>query len=250
MSLDVVCVPGFLCDERLFAAQLRAFQELPQVRSVAVADVTASSSIESMANDVLAAAPERFVVIGLSMGGIVAAQLAHAAPDRLGGVALLDTNLAAPEREQLERRAAWAERVRDGELYRVVVDELVVPLTRNVAANAGLIVDMALQCGADTFERQNEALLHRRDRRDDLLEFPAPVLIACGSEDGLCPPQLHRDLAARTRRAEFAEVEAAGHLSTIDQPNAVSEMLGTWLNCCEKHQPQPGGGEANEYITA
>lgn len=250
VSLDLVLVPGFLCDERLFAHQVSGLAARPGAGEVRVADITAETTIEAMAESVLAQAPERFAVAGLSLGGIVAAQVAHVAPQRVAGVALLDTNLAEPDRRQLDQRAAWADRVRAGDLFRLVVDDLVEPLTNDVLSHAPLIIDMALRAGADTFVRQNEALLHRRDRRDDLASFSEPVLIACGREDVLCPPRLHADLSERLGCPDPVVVADAGHLSTIDQPEALTSALWAWMNRCDnRNQLTPTGGESNEYTT-
>ena len=90
-----------------------------------------------------------------------------------------------------------------------------------------------------------------------------PVLIACGSEDGLCSPEVHRDLAACTPGASLVVVDDAGHLATIDQPEAFTEALQDWLATCDTrgrtahpiHQPTnsnttPTGGDTHEYTTA
>ncbi len=225
----VVLLPGSLCDERLFTAQIDA---LGADHDVHVGDLTRSSSIEAMADDVLARAPDRFAVAGLSLGGIVATELASRAPERLTGVAVLDTNLAIPDGLQVERRTAWAQRARSGEFAQLIADEFVEPMTADAVAHGGLIFDMAFEAGVTTFLRQNEALLQRRDRRDDLASLSVPVLVAAGREDRMCPPHLHEDLAARTAHAELVLVDGAGHLSTIDQPAALNDALQSWLRRC------------------
>lgn len=225
-EIPLVLLPGSMCDHRLFTDQL---DELGP--DVVVGDLTRGESIEQMALDVLDAAPERFALAGLSLGGIVAAEIAHCAPHRLHGLALLDTNLALPDGQQLETRAAWARRVRSGEFAAVVAEHLVVPMTVH-SEHSALVFDMAFGLGAATFLQQNEALLHRRDRRDDLASLSVPILVACGRQDELCPPQIHRDLATRTPGTEFVVVDDAGHLATIDQPKALTRVLENWLTVC------------------
>lgn len=224
--VPLVLLPGAMCDHRLFAGQLHALGP-----GVMVGDLTRSDSIEQMARDVLDAAPERFAVAGLSLGGIVAAEIAHQAPERLHGLALLDTNLAMPDGRQLAQRAQWAHRVRAGEFARVIAEDLVFPMTSKTEHH-GVVFDMAYRTGATTFLQQNEALLHRRDRRQDLASITAPTLVACGREDVICPPHIHRDLAARIPGAELIEVDGAGHLATIDQPKALTSAIEHWLTVC------------------
>lgn len=226
-DIPLVMLPDSMCDHRLFAHQLKVLGP-----GVIVGDLTGGSSIEAMADSILAAAPDRFALAGLSLGGIVAAEIATRAPHRLLGVAVLDTNLALPDGDQLERRAGWARRVRAGEFIKVVAEELVTPMTKFPDVYGALVFDMACRLGAATFLRQNEALLHRRDRRDDLSKLAVPILVASGRDDGLCPPSLHRDLVARTPGAELVLVDDAGHLATVDQPEALTSVLGSWLSTC------------------
>lgn len=233
MTLPVVLLPGSMCDAALFAGQLEWLGS-----AASVADLTRSSTIEAMAADVLDNAPPRFAVVGLSLGGIVAAEVAAQAAGRVAGVALLDTNLGLPDEAQIENRRRWAELVRSGKFEQLI--EAVDHLTIDPHAHGQTIVDMARRVGPDTFLRQNQALLHRRDRRNDLASVDCPVLVACGSEDELCPPAMHLDLADRIPHARLSIVEGAGHLSTIDQPTELTSLLTRWLNLCNTNQPTKG----------
>ena len=95
--VPLVMLPGSMCDHRLFAHQFEALGP-----GVVLGDLTQHSSIEDMAEQVLAIAPDRFAVAGLSLGGIVAAEIAARSPERLLGLAVMDTNLAMPDSQQLE----------------------------------------------------------------------------------------------------------------------------------------------------
>jgi pimeloyl-ACP methyl ester carboxylesterase len=226
-EVPLVMLPGSMCDRRLFAHQVDALGP-----SVTVGDLGCGASIEAMADNVLSSAPDQFALAGLSLGGIVAAEIAVRAPERLLGLAVIDTNLGLPDGEQLARRAAWARRTRVGEFADLVAKELVHPMTRFPETHGTLIFDMAFQLGAATFLQQNEALLHRRDRRDDLASLTVPILVAVGRDDGLCPPDLHHNLVTRTPGADLVVVDDAGHLATVDQPDALSSVLGSWLSTC------------------
>lgn len=219
-----------MCDHRLFAHQFEALGP-----GVAFGDLTQHSTIEEMAQHVLASSPDRFAVAGLSLGGIVATEIAARAPERLLGIAVIDSNLAMPDSQQLEHRVAWAQRVRAGGFANLIADELVEPLTRYPDMHGPLVFDMAIGLGPATFLQQNEALLHRRDRRDDLASLAVPVLVACGADDTLCPPAFHQELAARSPGAHLIVIEGSGHLSTIDRPDQVTTALQAWLAHCSQH---------------
>ena len=196
-----------------------------------------SDSFASMATRVLSEAPERFAVVGLSMGCIVAAEIAHLAPERLLGMALIDFNLDAPDDQQNRTRRRWADDVRGGHFDRVV-DEIAPTVTISPEAHGPLIADMARTVGPEGFLKQNEALLDRHDRRPIVSSFQRPLLIACGRHDQLCPPRLHADLAARVPHATLVVAERARHLSTIDQPARLTSAIESWLQMCKNHQPR------------
>ena len=230
MTVPVLFLPGSLCDERVFADQLREIDQPSQV-----ADLTLDDSFAAMATRVLSEAPERFAVVGLSMGCIVAAEIAHLAPERLLGMALIDFNLDAPDDQQNRTRRRWADDVRAGHFARVV-DEIAPAMTISPEAHRPLIADMARTVGPEGFLRQNDALLDRHDRRPIVSSFKRPLLIACGRHDQLCPPRLHLDLAACVPDATVVVAERAGHLSTIDQPARISSAIESWLQMCNNNQ--------------
>jgi pimeloyl-ACP methyl ester carboxylesterase len=221
-----------LCDERVFADQLLQIDH-PSV----VADLTLDDSLTAMAIRALREAPPQFAVVGLSMGGIIAAEIAHIAPERVAGMALINFNLDAPDEVQNRNRRRWASDVRAGHFVRVVA-EISPSMSISPEVHGPLIADMAMAVGPGGFLRQNKALLDRHDRRPIVENFDGPILIACGRHDQLCPPQLHADLAARAPDASLVIAEHAGHLSTIDQPAPLTSAIKSWLPMCNNHQPR------------
>lgn len=223
MSLPIVLLPGSLCDERLFAEV--DLGDAP----VHHADLTRSDTITGMARDVLADAPERFVAIGLSLGAIVATEMAALEPGRVVALGLLDTNLAPIDPAQTERREAWRSDVRAGHLA-TVIEGMVPDLTTDPETHGELIVEMARSVGSAGFLNQNEALLHRtRDRRPELARFPGPVFVGYGYADAVCPPALHAELVVHRSDAELVGFDEAGHLVSLDQPEALSAALRRWI---------------------
>src|SRR5215469_18279120 len=99
-ALPVVLVPGLTCSARLYAEQIPA---LWRFGPVIVADHTPDDSMASIARRILAGAPPRFALAGLSMGGYIAFEIMRQAPQRVARLALLDTG-ARETPEQTERR--------------------------------------------------------------------------------------------------------------------------------------------------
>src|SRR6185436_3376359 len=99
--LPTVLIPGLLCTPRLYAEQLPS---LWRFGSVTVADHTRDDSMPGIARRILAQAPPKFALIGLSMGGYVAFEVQRQAPERVAKLALLDTTARPDAPEQTEQR--------------------------------------------------------------------------------------------------------------------------------------------------
>src|SRR5882757_3771458 len=91
-SLPVVLVPGLLCSARLYSEQIAA---LWSFGPVTVADHRRDDTMAAIAHRILAAAPPRFALAGLSMGGYIALEIVRQAPERVEKLALLDTGSRA-----------------------------------------------------------------------------------------------------------------------------------------------------------
>src|ERR1041385_6524386 len=97
----IVLIPGLTCSARLYAEQIPA---LWRFGPVTVADHTRDDSMAAIARRILAAAPPRFALAGLSMGGYIAFEIMRQSPDRVAKLALPDNGARADAPEQTERR--------------------------------------------------------------------------------------------------------------------------------------------------
>ena len=105
-SLPVVLIPGLTCTARLYADQIPA---LWQFGPVTIADHRRDDSMANIARRILAAAPLRFALAGLSMGGFIAFEIMRQAPERVAKLALLDTGSRADTPEQTNAAAcSWS----------------------------------------------------------------------------------------------------------------------------------------------
>src|ERR1043166_6228524 len=102
-NLPVVLVPGLNCSPRLYGPQLPA---LWRFGPVSIADHTRDDTMAAIAARILADAPPRFALAGLSMGGYIALEIMRQAADRVTRLALLDTGARADTPEAGEKRRA------------------------------------------------------------------------------------------------------------------------------------------------
>lgn len=225
----LVLLPGTLCNATLWRHQIR---HLSDIADVTVGDLTQNGSIVGMARTVLASAPERFALAGLSMGGPVALEIMHQAPERVTRLALLDTNdRTLPE----DARAHWQNYIalvgegRFDEIAETFLKNTLHPERREEPALVSTVVQMAKDVGKDAFLRQAQAVLNRADKRSILPQISCPTLILVGRQDTGCPVELHEEIAAAIPDAALVIIEQCGHLSSLEQPQAVTAVLRYWF---------------------
>lgn len=225
----LVLVPGLACDEDLFAAQS---DDLSEVADVVVPDIRPAGSIADMARLVLDAAPERFALGGLSLGGYVVLEVLRQAPHRVARVALLDTSARPDSPPQTALRQALLE-LAETRGFDAVIEALwpreVAPAHVPDVALQDRFVAMSRRCGKEVFARQTRAIIERADSRRDLGSIAQPVLVLCGREDVITPLDAHEELAALLPEARLVVLEDCGHLSTWERPQAVTAELRQWL---------------------
>ncbi len=224
----LVLLPGMMCDARLFAPQVAAIHD----RAVTVAPITGADDTGALADAVLAHAPPRFALAGLSMGGIVAMEMLARAPDRIAGLCLMDTNPKAEHPAVASAREPQIARVEAGGLRAVMRDEM-KPNYLADGPRRGAVLDlcmaMAEALGPAVFVRQSRALQTRPDRQDALRGARVPTLVLCGAQDALCPPHRHEAMHALVEGSRLVVIEGAGHLPTLETPEAVVTHMRAWL---------------------
>jgi pimeloyl-ACP methyl ester carboxylesterase len=228
-SEPVLLVPGLNCTPRLYAAQMAA---LWSFGPVTVADHRRADSMDAVAGQILAEAPPRFALAGLSMGGYLAFAIMRLAPERVTRLALLDTGARADTPEARERREAAIAATQAGRFD--TVNEALWPVLVHKervgdAALKEVVLEMGRMSGPDAFVRQQRAIMGRPDSRPGLPAIACPTLVLVGDGDQLTPPELAQEMADLIPGARRVTVPQSGHLSTLEQPQAVTAALVEWM---------------------
>jgi pimeloyl-ACP methyl ester carboxylesterase len=226
--LPTVLIPGLYATPRLFAAQLPA---LWRHGPVMVADHTRGATFAEVAANVLAGAPPRFALAGLSMGGALALEVVRQAPERVERLALL-SSFSTPDTEVAKgfRRGALEE-LRAGRSDALVESTFAGLVHASRASDMdllGIMKDMLRTTGAEAAANEVETYMNRPDARDVLPAIAVPALVLIGDSDAIVPPAHARENAAAIPGARFVEVAECGHLSALERPDAVTEALVAW----------------------
>jgi pimeloyl-ACP methyl ester carboxylesterase len=227
--LAVVLIPGLLSSARLFAAQIPA---LWTRGAVMVADHTRADTMTGIARGILSAAPARFALAGLSMGGYIAFEILRQAPQRVAKLALLDTAARADTPEVSAARRAQVAQAAAGGLGEVADAQFARMVHPTRRADAGLREvnrQMAQELGPAGFARQQAAIIGRADSREMLKDIRCPTLVLVGDADELTPPERAAEMAHAIAGARLVSVPQCGHLSALERPDAVTHALLEWL---------------------
>jgi pimeloyl-ACP methyl ester carboxylesterase len=236
-ALPLILVPGLMCDHTVWDP-LQPY--LPTQNVCRVVDHGHANSLVQMATQLLENAPSKFLLAGHSMGARVVLEVVRLAPERVGGVALLDTgHLPKPS------GLAGDEEVRKRHrLLQIANDEGVLAMARDWVqgmVHPDRLIDQELierilamfeRKDAEIFSKQIHALIQRPDATEVLRSLSVPTLILCGQQDTWSPPMQHQAMHTLAPHSTFETIDHAGHMAPMEKPREVADAMSRWLLQC------------------
>lgn len=224
----LILIPGLLNDADLWRDQVLS---LSGIATCQVADITKGTTLRELAEGVLADAPKRFALAGFSLGGYVAQEVARIAPERITRLALLDTSIRPDTPERLAGRRALSQAARAPGKFHGFGDRLLATyLDPSHVADERIVSRiraMTERLGAETFVRQNS--VERKDGAEVLRSLTCPILILCGENDRVTPLAGHYEMARLAPQAKMVVIACSGHMTPLENPEAVTQALREWL---------------------
>ncbi len=222
----LVLIPGMMCDHRMWGGFTTASRILIHALPID------HDTVQALASEILRAAPPRFALAGLSMGGIVAMEIVAQAPHRVERLALLDTNPRAETPEAQSLRTPQIAKALAGGLEAVLREEMkpnyLAPGPKQKPI-LDLCMEMALTLGPEVFALQSAALRDRPDQTATLAAYKGPTLILMGEEDCLCPRDRHEQMHALMPQSSFVIVRGAAHIPTLEASEITFAHMREWL---------------------
>jgi pimeloyl-ACP methyl ester carboxylesterase len=203
-------------------------------RSDALGDPTPSVDMyaEALADLLAALDVERPVLVGHSLGALIAAAFAAAHPDRLRGLVLSSVACGYGSLPAAEREARYQARARD----RIGLGAEAFSRKRSSAVLSPHASPAAFEQVRAAMSSIGEAgylaalrMLFRADIFTALPAITAPTLVLCGAADDVTPPEQNRRVAQALGGARFALVEDAGHAVYVEQPEAFGAIVRAFI---------------------
>jgi len=235
---------SFLSSGEMWAAQVGPLAERARVINVDHRGHGRSGQVEKpftlydMVGDFVAVLDhlgiERAVWAGLSVGGLVALRAALTVPERVSGLILVDTHAGAEHGlTKLKYRALGVGMRLLGmrPFLPAIVPLMFGRTTRET--KPGLVEDWSRRVATihmPSLLRFLDALMTRDSVIDRLHEIEVPSVVIVGEEDVTLPPSCSSQIAAGVRDSSLVRVPGAGHLSALEQPEAVTGAMLSLLD--------------------
>ncbi|GAB3396520.1 alpha/beta fold hydrolase [Amycolatopsis echigonensis] len=175
---------------------------------------------------------DQVVLGGCSMGGYLAMAVLRQAPERVGGLVLIDTKATADTPEAAQTRLDVADRAEaegvkgwlaDGNLPNLLADTA----SADVRARVRELIDAQPPSGVAWAAR---AMRNRPDSVDLLRETGVPALVIVGERDAITPLDAANTMVDALPDATLAVLPDVGHLTPLEDPAGVVEAILGWVN--------------------
>jgi pimeloyl-ACP methyl ester carboxylesterase len=229
MAEPLVLVPGLMSDTRLFDAQVLA---LSRDRPVMLVLPVMGDTIEEMSQALCAAAPARFALAGIGLGAHVALDVLRRDMGRVSRLVLMSADALAETPAELalrDKRMLLAETGRLSEAVALEYPSGCIAASAQKPAHLSLVETMAADLGSRVFVAQSRAMQRRRDQQKTLRRAALPILVLSGAADTVVSCRRQSFMAEMMMHARHQIIENAGHFLPIEQPHAVSQAMGLFL---------------------
>ncbi|CEG55562.1 alpha/beta fold hydrolase [Legionella fallonii] len=221
----LIFLPGVLSDQKVWAYQVSHLSELA---ACSVIPITSSNNTADLLEMVLKQIAGKFCLVGHSMGGRLAMELARQAPERVSKLCLINTSARPDSPEKQQNRIEMIHAVEQGKFKTVATNLANYYVFHNKIKKE--VISMFLRVGEQAFLNQQIALLTRKEITSFLTQLTMPTLVIHAREDKNFSLTEHEELADAIPHAKLAVIEDAGHMCPMEAPQAITTLLRFWLN--------------------
>ena len=226
MKPFIVLMPGMMCSQDVFSYQINALEKF---FNVIVIEFNEHRDIELGVKNLASNLPNKFHLLGHSMGGIVAMELVKQHSKRVLSLALLNTNPYEEKQELKDKRNKTLKELDSLDLISLMKSDYISRYFPDDCRDKNKLiqqcVDMASILDKKVFYNQSVALRDRKDQTSILENVDCKTLIICGERDQLCPVSYHSDMNKMIKSSDLIVLEGVGHMPIIECPLIVNNHL-------------------------
>ncbi|MFA6038188.1 MAG: alpha/beta hydrolase [Legionellales bacterium] len=223
----IVLIPGHGCTPQVFDAQVRALS--PQYRCICI-DLRDYTTVDEVIADILNKAPDKFVILGFSLGAVIALQLAQQASDRIQGLIHISAPFEGPSDRLLQELPAICKNL-PGMNFMEFINSGYQKYFPDRSVNDPLYIifkQMLIDTGKKHYIDQAHMLLQPWSLKPSAHDTH-PVLIIGGEHDHRALPEYHQAMHQQLKTSELHFIPNAKHFVTLEQPDLTNQVITNWL---------------------
>lgn len=215
----IVLAPGFMTDYDMWSDFVPFLKDY----NVIYADFREGATLQELAASNLQRCPERFILMGFSLGGYIARHMVYQAPERVEALILIGTSTRPTVPPVTDGPAAKMFRG----MSRSALKRAVHVERENDEVLIARLKDMGERLGAEVFARLSA--LQRKSDLEKMHTIPCPVLVVTADQDRLRTMQEAQEMA-EAAKAPLMVLERCGHMMPMEEPEQLAGMVLPWIS--------------------
>lgn len=220
----LILLPAMPCDADFYSAQVTALSDLVDPRIM----ILDSPDLEESARQLLANAPERFLLAGTAYGGRLAMEVATMAPECVSGLWLMNCDPGPHPEPKTALETVSSLRNLGSETILAEWAPIIVDPAHEEARER--FIAMVRRAPYERFANQYEAAARRKDRWNDLTQIDVPTLLIWGAEDQFVPVAIGQQMAQTLPSARFVSIDRCRHFPTMEKPERCNTEARIWID--------------------
>lgn len=224
----LVLISGYMCNDKMWHKQLK------KKYKVVIPDLTKGKSIDEFSANTLKSLPDTFSILGFSMGGFVALNIAINYPKRVNNLILVGTNArTVSKKRRILLKKSLLELNNKNYIERFSMssfENYFAKINQNKKNYLRLIKTMVEDCGIKCLKRQTNAILERPKLINKLSNIKSRCLIISGSQDKLSTKEMNIELHHEIKNSKLLFITKSGHFVMLEQSKKFNKEITNWLN--------------------
>ncbi|MBV52650.1 MAG: hypothetical protein CL816_01130 [Coxiellaceae bacterium] len=220
-TMSIIFIPGLLCDERVWSP---IYNVLSDSCHCYIASWENGDTVPAFIERVLNMSPGKIYIFGHAMGGMLALLIALYAPERVGGLCIVNSSADADSPDERESRINMMK------AYQLYDDlSLVEEFAKKTTLKPSQIALSMMLSNHDRLISQQCFLLHRSLSLEKLHNILCPVLLVHSEFDNIKNHNHSKHMHDHLPNSVLKTINNSGHMTPIEQPMYLIQIIKRWI---------------------